>query len=254
MPSKEIYKGNSQIIRLFNKNTRLYANDSRRKIFHIAANTFSDDAVADIAQVHIFVRAIALAVKSKNTSLVHAAAVGLNGKGALICGRGGQGKSTLSISALLDGFQYVSDDYLILKKTRELCAYPIYSIATLTPEMQVRMDGLNAEFLAKNPGNSKNIFDISAHSASFVDRLPIAVAVFPELQGNDPPGIEKIDIGQPLTQVVISSMRQVGEWNNPEWTKLLISLLRELTAYKIRLSNDLRENVSFLREILGNRT
>ena len=43
--------------------------------------------------------------------LTHAAAVGLNGRGLLLAGKGGAGKSTTSLACWNAGWQFVSDDY-----------------------------------------------------------------------------------------------------------------------------------------------
>ena len=45
--------------------------------------------------------------------LLHSACVGMNGKGVMISARGGGGKSTLSVSCLLGGFDFVADDYIL---------------------------------------------------------------------------------------------------------------------------------------------
>ena len=50
------------------------------------------------------------ALTGADRHLVHAAAVGTNDQGVLLPGRGGSGKSTLSVTALLDGLYYVGDD------------------------------------------------------------------------------------------------------------------------------------------------
>ena len=68
--------------------------------------------------------------------MVHGDIVGLNDNGVLFCARGQRGKSTLVVLSMIDGFEYVSDDYLTLEKENDkLYAHPIYSIITLSPRM-----------------------------------------------------------------------------------------------------------------------
>jgi len=46
------------------------------------------------------------------TGLVHAGAVGRDGEGVLLAGRGGLGKSTLAAAAVLEGMECAGDDYV----------------------------------------------------------------------------------------------------------------------------------------------
>ena len=49
----------------------------------------------------------------RGMSTLHAAAVGRDGNGVLLAGRGGAGKSTLALACVGSGFDYVSDDYCL---------------------------------------------------------------------------------------------------------------------------------------------
>jgi GT2 family glycosyltransferase len=66
-----------------------------------------------------------------DAQLVHAAAVGLGGRGVLITGRGGVGKSTCALSCLGAGFDYVGDDYVLLSRHDGLRAYSLYRTAKI---------------------------------------------------------------------------------------------------------------------------
>ena len=97
---------------------------------------------------HIAARQIYQLSKSSNQILVHSATVGVNDKGVLLSARGGGGKSTLAISTMLNGFQYVAEDYTILRKSAEgLFAYPVYSTMNLSPEMKEQMSGLKVNYM-----------------------------------------------------------------------------------------------------------
>lgn len=66
--------------------------------------------------------------------LVHAAAVGYDGRAVLMPGRGGSGKSSTSLACLLGGLDFISDDYLALALDPEPRAYRLYSTAKLDPQ------------------------------------------------------------------------------------------------------------------------
>lgn len=58
--------------------------------------------------------------------MVHAAAVGRDGQGVLLAGRGGSGKSTTAIACVDSGMQYVGDDYVLLTRTPTPTAHSLY--------------------------------------------------------------------------------------------------------------------------------
>jgi hypothetical protein len=66
--------------------------------------------------------------------LLHAAAVGHDGGGVLITGRGGVGKSTTALTCLAAGLQYISDDYLIARLEPSPRVFSIYSTAKINAD------------------------------------------------------------------------------------------------------------------------
>lgn len=69
------------------------------------------------------------ALASHGRHLLHAAAVGTPaGRGVLLCGPGGAGKSTTALSFLAAGLPFVADDYCIVRTDRPR-AYPLYGVA-----------------------------------------------------------------------------------------------------------------------------
>jgi hypothetical protein len=204
---------------------------------------------------HLFVRELYELAKTETQHLVHAAAVGINDFGVLLCARGGGGKSTLAISALLDGFQYVSDDYSIVSRTAEgVYAYPVYSTINLYPLMQEKMPRLQAEIMYPSwwqPG--KNTMSIHAHHGSFVNKLPIKAVVFPKIADVELPSIEPMDKGKAIVQMIHSTLLQLDNVNNPDNVKKLISLVSDLDFYQINLSPDLEANVKLLKQFIKER-
>lgn len=68
--------------------------------------------------------------KSIGGHIAHAASVGILGDGVLIIGKGGSGKSTISLESLFFGFNFIGDDYVLLKDKK---AYSLYNSLKIKP-------------------------------------------------------------------------------------------------------------------------
>lgn len=80
-------------------------------------------------------------METKGFQLVHGAAVGREGEGVLITGRGGLGKSTTALSCLEAGLQYVGDDYLVVELGPVPRAHSLYCTGKLNWDQLARFPG-----------------------------------------------------------------------------------------------------------------
>ena len=239
---------NQQYIRIDLENKIINAENSEGKKYYFMAEDFSYDILSK--QGHLFVRQISQIMRTFHSALVHSAAVGVDNKGILICAMGGSGKSTLSVSCLTDGFQYVSDDYLILNKTDDsLDAYPIYSMITLSEHIYKQMSNLKYQFMCNNYNNTKYVFNISDYD-NVITKLPIKAVVFPKICNIEEPTVEKTNKNRAITQLVYSTAIQMNKDKDAQYIKLLISFVKDLDFYQINLSKDLDKNVKILKQFV----
>ena len=206
-----------------------------------------------IKEGHIFVQIFNKILKTPNTNLVHGAVVGLDNNGILFCARGQRGKSTLAVLAMLRGFEYVSDDYLVLEKIgEELFTYPIYSIITLSPRMYNELYyELDGKFVSNNARKDKYVINIEKYHHTFKTRYPIKVCMFPEITGDEKPSVRlctKEEKGRAITHLIHSTINQMQDRHDIKTIQKLISMVKNLDFYKINLSFDIGENVECLRE------
>ena len=79
-----------------------------------------------------FIKLISFWASKQNLHILHAGCVSLNNKGVLIVGKGGKGKSSTSVQCVIDGLDYLSDDYLLIDNSNEkTIAYSIYNSGKL---------------------------------------------------------------------------------------------------------------------------
>jgi hypothetical protein len=65
--------------------------------------------------------------------LVHAATLGADGRGVLIAGAGGAGKSSTTLAGIVAGLDSVGDDYVLLDFCDRPVAYPLYRLMKIDP-------------------------------------------------------------------------------------------------------------------------
>lgn len=178
--------------------------------------------------------------------VMHCAAAGAAGRGALICGRGGQGKSTLALSCMKLGMDFVSDDYVLLTGNGPLSAMPIYKTAGMNPDME-KVLGPGLPILNReNSFRDKLLLDAS--KVEYCSSLPIRAIIFPVL--GDVPGIAKAEPGKALVQMIHSSITQLRVWRDPKINAFMLDRLKGLPVYEMRLGRDLMENAAYLRDFL----
>jgi hypothetical protein len=205
-----------------------------------------------IKRGHLFVQELNEIIKSPSAAFVHGAVVGLNGKGVLFCARGQRGKSTLAVKAMLDGFDFVSDDYLILSKEGgNLYSYPIYSIITLSPRMYNELYyELKGKFVSNNARKDKYVINIADYHDRFRRKYPISVCVFPQIAGDAEPSIVRADKGRSIVQLVHSTINQTGDRHDIESVKKLMGFVKDFEFYQINLCKDIDANVKCLRKFI----
>lgn len=211
-----------------------------------------------IKEGHIFVQMFNKIIKDENSNLVHGAVVGYNNHGVLFCARGQRGKSTLTVLSMMEGFDYVSDDYLVLEKENEnLYSYPIYSIITLSPrmynELYDRLDG--CRFVSNNARKDKYVVNIEKFHPQFKNKYPINLCIFPEIVSDPEPSIRLCNSdekGRAITQLIQSTVFQMQDTNNHDVIIKLLNMVKNFEFYKLNLCNDINANTKYLQQFLDN--
>ena len=205
---------------------------------------------------HLFIQQLNVLLKSDSVGLTHGAVFGYGGQGALLCARGQRGKSTLTVHSLLNGCEYVSDDYQLLeKRQKNLYAYPLYSIITLSPKMYEQMyDTFDGKFCSNNARKDKYVFNISKYHSQFKTCYLIKLCLFPEIVSDKEPNIvpcSPMDKGRAIVQFIHSTVMQMRDLNDHDTIKKLFDMVVDLPFYKFNLCSDIPKNTKFLHDFLN---
>lgn len=209
-----------------------------------------------IKEGHLFVQLLYRILDSPTTQLIHGACVGVDGKGVLLCARGGGGKSTLTVTALFKGFEFVSDDYMVLRKEEgALLASPLYSMIALSPQIyNLLYDDLGpTRFLSLNGRMEKYLLDIAGWRSQARWNYPVKACLFPEIASVEAPQILPCtpqEKGRAITHMIHSTISQMNEQGNAVVVRKLVCMLNDMDFYRIRLSPDIFLNAECLRQFV----
>jgi hypothetical protein len=181
--------------------------------------------------------------------LVHAGAVGLDGNGVLLIGRGGSGKSTTALACLNDGFDFIAEDYTAVSLEGPT-AHTLFSTAKLDRKHSER----NPDLLPPNLGritvdNKEMAFLADAYRDRLVGSISIAAIVKPTIG----PGIashpERIGGAAAVAYLAPSTIFQLPG-RSEQVLATIASLVRAVPTYSLTLGSDLASIPRALRRLL----
>lgn len=220
--------------------------------------------------------ALQLLMAARGRWMTHAGAVGRDGCGVLLVGRGGSGKSTLALSCALAGMEIVADDYLLLEPGPPPLAHAMQSTAKLTEDSAERL-GIPAGsihpagFEPTLEGPAKALVDIRDIAPGQMKRqLKICAVVAPalppltssflsvyarkdEVSGSgslDGAVLRRISAAEGLRGVAPSTIVQSGFAGGASLAALA-GLVRRVPSYGLELSPDPAANAAAVERLVG---
>lgn len=197
---------------------------------------------------------------AQGQQLVHGAAIGTEEGAVLITGKGGSGKSTTALSALVAGMLYLGDDYVLCALSE--CTAHVFSIYN-----SAKIDRNTLKFLALSPHllhNRDRFLDEAQQGAEpekgvllgqehFPDQLcaslPLRALIVPKITG------EAVARLQPLkpTQAFIA-LAPTTVFQLPGAQQAALAFLRrlvvQLPCYQLQLGRDLPQAHALIRSLL----
>lgn len=184
-----------------------------------------------------------------NMSLIHGAVIGIDGVGYLLAGKGGVGKSTLSILSYLNNFQLLGDDYIIIENRETPIAFSLYNSIKINQDIIYRYPYLHHYIVNPNPDKENKGF-LFANDVSSLRMTPSIVLngiILLTITSNDIPVFSKVPKIKALSIIGASTVYQMPGINR-DFLTYIRNLVDNLQVYEYKLSASIEKNLVMLNE------
>ncbi|QKC93608.1 serine kinase [Mesorhizobium sp. NZP2298] len=188
---------------------------------------------------------------ARGMRLTHAGTLGANGKGVLLAGAGGAGKSGTVAAGLLNGLDSVGDDYVLIDLVGGVTARPLFSTLKQDARGFARL-GLKQRLGVENPLNwqGKHTFHIVDIAPRPVPpALDIVALVVPHIGGGEASSIVPVSRRDAMIALAPSGIMQMpGE--RESGFRFFGDLTRLLPSYRLSLGTHPEEIAGTIADFL----
>jgi hypothetical protein len=171
--------------------------------------------------------------------LTHAATLGLNGRGALIAGPSGSGKSGTTLAGLLNGLDSVGDDYVLVEDGPSLMAHSVF--AMLKQDLEgFRRAGVAIPELDAAEVNWRGKIELDAAklcARGLARRMEVHALLLPEIARTRRTELVRIASHEAALALAPTAVFQLpGDATNG--FRFFADIARRLPAFRVKLSED----------------
>lgn len=173
---------------------------------------------------------------ARGMRLAHAGSLGIGGKGVLLAGSGGAGKSGTVVAGLLNGLDSVGDDYVLIDLAQDVTAHPLFATLKQDPEGFRRL-GLKERLGSHGALNWQGKYqfrvdDIAARPIP--GRLDMIALMVPHISGGEASSITPVSRKDAMIALAPSGIAQMpGE--RESGFRFFSDLTRRLPCYRLSL-------------------
>jgi len=200
--------------------------------------------------------AIASWLASPTVQLVHAGAVALGGRGVLLVGTGGRGKSTTALACAQAGFSFLGDDLCVVESGSRDHGVParvhgIYATAKLNRDSRERLGAQDWPVLGVTM-QGKDAVSLPP-GIRFEPVVPLIAMVVLRADGASAGTARRVSPGAAIRLLAATGGPAVISSATPGlWLRVAATLAREVPTYELGLTWDLDSVVAAVRSIVKN--
>ena len=171
--------------------------------------------------------------------LTHAATLGLKGRGVLIAGPSGSGKSATTIAGLMNGLESAGDDYVLVEGGPRFVAHSVFTALKQDRE-GLRRAGVDSEELEAGDLNWHGKVEFDAAKISMkglADRMEVIAILIPEIARRRRTKWEAATAHEAGLALAPSAVFQLPG-DSTQGFQFIAGVVRRLPAYRVKLSED----------------
>ncbi len=189
--------------------------------------------------------------RDRGLQFVHGGAVGLNGRAVLLAGPSGAGKSTAAMACLLDGLDYLGDDYVLVDGGPHPAVHSLFSAGKVQPEHVAAFPQLRP--LVENGAElplEKALWFLNRHFPERMTASARAVGVLvPEVTGASATTIVPLRSAAALAALAPSTIVQLSGADQGSLSAIA-AFLGRVPSYRLRSGTDLPGIAGAVRRLL----
>jgi hypothetical protein len=184
--------------------------------------------------------------------LAHAATLGVDGRGVLLAGTGGSGKSGTTLAGILHGMSTVGDDYVLLDCGPTRQAHAVFAnMKQDTPGLE--RVGLDPSRLGGGRLNWQNKLEFSpaeVRRGAMTDRLEIVAILLPKIAHRSRTTLRPVRPAEAMLSLAPSGLFQMPGCA-ASGVRFFSQFVRETPAYEMLLSEEPADIADAMHELLS---
>ena len=186
---------------------------------------------------------LAVWLADRGTPAIHAGAVARDGRAVIVAGSSGAGKSTVTLSCLAAGFDYLGDDFVVLSSPEggtPHTVHAVYGTAHLDRDHLARFSALDraTEVPALPDGNKVVLRIADRFPDGFTLAARVQAIVLPRLAPGSPTLLRQAPKSAALLAMIPSSLF-IRSSATPAAFRALAGLVEAVPAYWLEMGTDL---------------
>ena len=194
-------------------------------------------------------------LNDRGVQMIHAALVSRDGRGVLLPGRGGAGKSTSALSCLLAGLEYLGDDYVGLEHLGDgsFAGHSLYDSTWLEPDHLVRFPLLVPHAISGVLSwERKRLVHLSEVLPERLARtVPIRLMVLPRVTRTPSTRAQPTSKTEALLAMAPTSMFELTPRVGAQGFARLAALVAHVPTYRLELGEELAEIPACIDDLLA---
>ena len=196
---------------------------------------------------------LAVWCRDQDIQLIHAGLVCLEGRGLLIAGESGAGKSTTSLACACNGFGFLGDDCVGFDRSEAggLRGHALYASGFLMPEDVPRLPALAHACEARAEQPKQLVYLARAPSVACHTSVSLAALVLPRVSDRAESRLRPVSKYEALLALTRSSMLGGRPRQDARGLESLAALTLELPVWGMDAGRDFAGRASALRDLVA---